>query len=139
MIGLSFILININVTVEIASKEFTNSATVAKMFKGPAFPVVNLVVWRLHGVRIWIAVTVEKQAMWRGHAEIKRTKKKAQRLKIKRAARNTRIQTFKKLGETFSRFRSPSELVSDSGPQLVSQEMSAFLQANGGQHMTSAP
>ncbi len=72
-------MININVTVEIASKEFTNSATVAKMLKGRAFLVVNLVIWCLHaGVRIWIAVTVKKQAMWRGHAEIKRTKKKAQ-------------------------------------------------------------
>nr|XP_033477362.1 uncharacterized protein K02A2.6 [Epinephelus lanceolatus] len=51
----------------------------------------------------------------------------------------TTEKTIEKLGEMFSRFGSPTQLVSDNGPQLVSQEMSAFLQANGVQHITSAP
>ncbi len=52
---------------------------------------------------------------------------------------NTTEETIKKLGEMFSHFGSPSQLISDNGPQLVSQDMSAFLRANGVQHITSAP
>ena len=51
----------------------------------------------------------------------------------------TTEKTIEALGEMFSRFGSPTQLVSDNGPQLVSQEMEAFLQANGVQHITSAP
>ncbi|XP_054866909.1 uncharacterized protein K02A2.6 [Amphiprion ocellaris] len=51
----------------------------------------------------------------------------------------TTEKTIEKLGEMFSPFGSPTQLVSDNGPQLVSQEMSAFLQANGVQHIKSAP
>ncbi len=66
-------------------KKFTNSATVTKMFKAHAVAAVNLVIWRLHaGVRIRTVKTVEKQAMWSAHAEIKRAKRKAQRLKTKK-------------------------------------------------------
>lgn len=48
-------------------------------------------------------------------------------------------KTIEKLGEMFSRFGSPAQLISDNGPQLVSQEMSSFLRNNGVQHITSAP
>lgn len=51
----------------------------------------------------------------------------------------TTTKTIEKLGEIFSRFGSPVQLVSDNGPQLVSQEMTTFLQANGIQHIRSAP
>ncbi|XP_034561964.1 uncharacterized protein K02A2.6 [Notolabrus celidotus] len=51
----------------------------------------------------------------------------------------TTEKTIEKLGEMFSRFGSPAQLVSDNGPQLVSQEMTTFLQANGVQHIRSAP
>lgn len=51
----------------------------------------------------------------------------------------TTEKTIEKLGEMFSRFGSPAQLVSDNGPQFVSQEMSEFLQANGVQHIKSAP
>lgn len=33
-------------------------------------------------------------------------------------------KTIEKLGEMFSRFGTPVQLISDNGPQLVSQEMS---------------
>ncbi|XP_058879215.1 uncharacterized protein K02A2.6-like [Acipenser ruthenus] len=39
----------------------------------------------------------------------------------------------------FSRFGSPEQLVSDNGPQFVSQELATFLQVNGVQHIRSAP
>ncbi|KAI5086647.1 hypothetical protein C0J45_23302, partial [Silurus meridionalis] len=48
-------------------------------------------------------------------------------------------KTIKKLGEMFSRFGSPVQLVSDNGPQFTSHEMATFLQANGVQHITSSP
>lgn len=51
----------------------------------------------------------------------------------------TAEKTIEKLGEMFSRFGSPAQLVSDNGPQFVSQEMTRFLQANGVQHIKSAP
>ncbi|KAJ7990616.1 hypothetical protein DPEC_G00302240 [Dallia pectoralis] len=44
-------------------------------------------------------------------------------------------KTIEKLGEVFNRFGSPLQLVSDNGPQLVSQEMTTFLQVNGVQHI----
>ncbi|XP_061151222.1 uncharacterized protein K02A2.6-like [Syngnathus typhle] len=51
----------------------------------------------------------------------------------------TAEKTIEKLGELFSRVGSPAQLVSDNGPQFVSQEMAVFLQANGVQHIKSAP
>lgn len=51
----------------------------------------------------------------------------------------TSEKTVEELGEMFSRFGAPVQLVSDNGPQLVSKEMSDFLQANGVQHIKSAP
>ncbi|XP_061892151.1 uncharacterized protein K02A2.6-like [Entelurus aequoreus] len=51
----------------------------------------------------------------------------------------TTARTIERLGEIFSRFGSPLQLVSDNGPQLVSQEMTTFLEANGVQHIRSAP
>nr|XP_061786525.1 uncharacterized protein K02A2.6-like [Nerophis lumbriciformis] len=51
----------------------------------------------------------------------------------------TTAKTIERLGEIFSRFGSPLQLVSDNGPQLVSQEMTTFLEANGVQHIRSAP
>lgn len=41
----------------------------------------------------------------------------------------TTEKTTEKLGEMFSCFGSPAQLVSDNGPELVSQEMTPFLQA----------
>lgn len=51
----------------------------------------------------------------------------------------TAVKTIEKIGEMFSRFGCPMQLVSDNGPQLVSELMSAFLQVNGVQHIKSAP
>nr|XP_061825224.1 uncharacterized protein K02A2.6-like [Nerophis lumbriciformis] len=51
----------------------------------------------------------------------------------------TTAKTIERLGEIFSRFGSPLQLVSDNGPQLVSQEMTTFLEAKGIQHIRSAP
>ncbi|XP_026991216.2 uncharacterized protein K02A2.6 [Tachysurus fulvidraco] len=48
-------------------------------------------------------------------------------------------KTIEKLGEIFSRFGSPVQLVSDNGPQFTSHEMATFLRANGVQHITSSP
>ncbi|KAJ7990617.1 hypothetical protein DPEC_G00302250 [Dallia pectoralis] len=48
-------------------------------------------------------------------------------------------KTIEKLGEVFNRFGSPLQLVSDNGPQLVSQEMTTFLQVNGVQHIRNTP
>nr|XP_061795480.1 uncharacterized protein K02A2.6-like [Nerophis lumbriciformis] len=50
----------------------------------------------------------------------------------------TSEKAIEKLGEMCSRFGAP-ELVSDNGPQFVSKEMVEFLQANGVQHIKSAP
>ncbi len=46
----------------------------------------------------------------------------------------TTEKTIENLEEMFSCFGCPAQLVSDQEPQLVSQEISAFLQANGVQH-----
>ncbi|XP_060771685.1 uncharacterized protein K02A2.6-like [Neoarius graeffei] len=51
----------------------------------------------------------------------------------------TTNKTIEKIGEMFSRFGCPIQLVSDNGPQLVSEGMTIFLQANGVQHVKSAP
>ncbi|XP_061745073.1 uncharacterized protein K02A2.6-like [Nerophis ophidion] len=51
----------------------------------------------------------------------------------------TTTKTIERLGEIFSRFGYPLQLVSDNGPQLVSQEMTTFLEANGVQHIRCAP
>lgn len=51
----------------------------------------------------------------------------------------TAEKTIEKLGEVFSPFGFPEQLVSDNGPQFVSQEFERFLVANGVQHIRSAP
>ncbi|XP_057694352.1 uncharacterized protein K02A2.6-like isoform X2 [Corythoichthys intestinalis] len=51
----------------------------------------------------------------------------------------TSEKAIEKLGEMFSRFGAPAQLVSDNGPQFGSKEMVEFLQANGVQHIKSAP
>lgn len=48
-------------------------------------------------------------------------------------------KTIERLEEMFSRYGIPEQLVSDNGPQLVSEEMEAFLKMNGIQHIKSAP
>lgn len=48
-------------------------------------------------------------------------------------------KTIEKLGEMFSIYGSPEQLLSDNGPQFVSQEFATFLQVNGVQHMRFAP
>lgn len=47
--------------------------------------------------------------------------------------------TIEKLGEMFTRFGSPEQLVGDNGPQFISQDFERFLEANGVQHSRSAP
>lgn len=51
----------------------------------------------------------------------------------------TAERTIEKLGEMFSRFGCPEQLVSDNGAQFVSQEMDTFLKVNGVQHIRAAP
>ncbi|XP_017575179.2 uncharacterized protein K02A2.6-like [Pygocentrus nattereri] len=51
----------------------------------------------------------------------------------------TTEKTIEKLGEMFSRFGFPEQLVSDNGPQFISQEFEKFLKVNGVQHIQSAP
>ncbi|KAL6473975.1 hypothetical protein MHYP_G00175360 [Metynnis hypsauchen] len=48
-------------------------------------------------------------------------------------------KTIEKLGEMFSRFGYPEQLVSDNGPQFISHEFASFMQANGVHHIKSAP
>lgn len=48
-------------------------------------------------------------------------------------------KTIEELRSSFSRFRLPQQLVSDNGPQLVSEEFQSFLCMNGIQHIQSAP
>lgn len=51
----------------------------------------------------------------------------------------TAEKTIEKLGEMFSRFGFPEQLVSDNGTQFTSQEFQRFLEINGVQHIRSAP
>uniref|UniRef100_A0A8C3HCL2 Gypsy retrotransposon integrase-like protein 1 n=1 Tax=Chrysemys picta bellii TaxID=8478 RepID=A0A8C3HCL2_CHRPI len=51
----------------------------------------------------------------------------------------TAESTIQKLQGLFSRFGLPEQLVSDNGPQFVSQEFQKFMKANGIHHITSAP
>ena len=51
----------------------------------------------------------------------------------------TAEKTIEKLGEMFSRLGFPEQLVSDNGPQFVSQEFKRFLEGSGVQHICSAP
>lgn len=51
----------------------------------------------------------------------------------------TAEKTIEKLGEMFSRFGFPEQLVSDNGTQFTSQEFKTFLEINGVQHIRSAP
>lgn len=48
-------------------------------------------------------------------------------------------RTIEELRSIFSRFGLPTQLVSDNGPQLVSEEFRSFMEANGIQHIKSAP
>ena len=47
-------------------------------------------------------------------------------------------RTIEELRSIFSRFGLPTQLVSDNGPQLVSEEFWSFMEANGIQHIKSA-
>ncbi|CAM5142082.1 unnamed protein product [Natator depressus] len=47
--------------------------------------------------------------------------------------------TIQKLWGLFSLFGLPEQLVSDNGPQFISQEFKNFMKANGIHHITSAP
>ncbi|XP_051785429.1 uncharacterized protein K02A2.6-like [Erpetoichthys calabaricus] len=51
----------------------------------------------------------------------------------------TAVKTMEKLEELFCRYGFPEQLVSDNGPQFVSQEFATFLQVNGIRHIRSAP
>ena len=48
-------------------------------------------------------------------------------------------QTINVLRELFARFRIPQQLVSDNGPQFVSEEFKQFMIANGVKHIRSSP
>lgn len=48
-------------------------------------------------------------------------------------------KTIEELRSIFSRFGLQQQLVSDNGPQLVSEEFKAFMEENGIQHIKSAP
>ena len=48
-------------------------------------------------------------------------------------------KTIEELWSIFSRFGLPQQLVSDNGPQLVSEEFRIFMEENGIKHIKSAP
>lgn len=48
-------------------------------------------------------------------------------------------RTIEELRSMFSRYGLPKQLVSDNGPQLVSEEFEMFMEENGIQHIKSAP
>ena len=48
-------------------------------------------------------------------------------------------KTIEVLRNLFARFGIPEQLVSDNGPQFVSEEFQAFVKCNGIKHITSAP
>lgn len=47
-------------------------------------------------------------------------------------------QTIEKLGEMFSRFGFPEQLVSNNGPQFISQDFEKFLEVNEIQDIRAA-
>ncbi|CAM5144711.1 unnamed protein product [Natator depressus] len=51
----------------------------------------------------------------------------------------TVARTIQNLRGLFSCFGLPEQLVSDNGPQFISQEFQTFMKANGIHHITSAP
>ncbi|XP_062389467.1 uncharacterized protein K02A2.6 [Sardina pilchardus] len=48
-------------------------------------------------------------------------------------------RTIEELRSIFSRFGLPQQLVSDNGPQLISEEFKTFMEENGIQHIRTAP
>ena len=48
-------------------------------------------------------------------------------------------QTVDVLLQIFSAFRLPEQLVSDNGPQFISDEFATFMKGNGICHIQSAP
>ena len=52
---------------------------------------------------------------------------------------STSSRTIGKLRGTFARFRLPKQLVSDNGPQFVSDEFGTFLKINRVKHLKSFP
>ena len=48
-------------------------------------------------------------------------------------------KTIAKLRDSFARFGLPEQLVSDNGPQFVSEEFESFLHRNGVKHIRSSP
>ena len=51
----------------------------------------------------------------------------------------TTSKTIAKLRDSFARFGLPEQLVSDNGPQFVSEEFESFLSRNGVKHIRSSP
>ena len=51
----------------------------------------------------------------------------------------TTSKTIEILGDLFARFGISEQIVSDNGPQFVSDEFQAFIKSNGIRHITSAP
>ena len=51
----------------------------------------------------------------------------------------TTSKTIAKLRDSFARFGLPEQLVSDNGPQFVSEEFESFLHRNGVKHIRSSP
>ncbi|XP_020908437.1 uncharacterized protein K02A2.6 [Exaiptasia diaphana] len=51
----------------------------------------------------------------------------------------TSSKTIEVLRNLFARFGIPEQLVSDNGPQFVSDEFQTFMKSNGIRHITSAP
>ena len=51
----------------------------------------------------------------------------------------TASMTITKLRETFARFGLPEQVVSDNGPQFVSEELDVFLRKNGVKHIRCSP
>ena len=60
-------------------------------------------------------------------------------IEVEYMSSTTSQQTIKTLKKTFSRWGIPKELVSDNGPQLVSQEFEDFLRSWGIKHNPSDP
>ena len=51
----------------------------------------------------------------------------------------TSMKTIEALREIFARYGIPHHLVSDNGPQFMSQEFAVFLAKNGMKHIRTAP